>query len=99
MESFNFKLFELQEWIKVMFERLDSAASVLALFQMTNPSADNFQLCGPLRKTSLSSDPWWPTMARAAEGMDWLTGSPCCQSVPNMGTNSVFLIGTLFINC
>lgn len=56
MENFNFKPFELQEWIKVMFERLDSAASVLALFQMTNPSADNFQLWGPLRKTSVSSD-------------------------------------------
>lgn len=42
MESFNFKHFELQEWIKVMFERLDSAASVLALFQMTDPSAGNF---------------------------------------------------------
>lgn len=44
MESFNLKPFELQEWIKVMFERLDSAASVLALFQMTNPSADNSAL-------------------------------------------------------
>lgn len=58
MESFNFKHFELQEWIKVMFERLDSAASVLALFQMTDPSAGNFQLCGPVRKTSGSSDSW-----------------------------------------
>jgi len=56
MESFNFKPFELQEWIKVMFERLNSAASVLALFQMTALSADNFQLCGPVRKTSVSSD-------------------------------------------
>lgn len=71
MESFNFKPFELQEWIKVMFERLDSAASVLALFQMTNPSADNFQLCGPSRKTSLTSGSQWPTMAPGAEWMDW----------------------------
>lgn len=55
MESFNFKAFELQERIKVMFERLDSAASVLASFQMTAPGADTFQLRGPLRKTSVSS--------------------------------------------
>lgn len=53
MERFNFKPFELQEWNKVTFERLDSAASVLALPQMTNPDAGNFQLCVPLRKTSV----------------------------------------------
>lgn len=57
MESFNFKSFELQEWNKVMFERLDSAASGLALLQLTNPDGDNFQLRVPLRKRSVRSDP------------------------------------------
>lgn len=55
MKSFNFKAFELQERIKVMFERLDPAASVSASFQMTNPGAGTFRLHGPLRKTSVSS--------------------------------------------
>lgn len=58
MESFNFIPFALQEWNKVTFERLDSAASVLAVLQMTNPDGDNFQLCVPLRETSVRSDSW-----------------------------------------
>lgn len=58
MESFNFKPFELREWNKVRFERLDSAASVLAVLQMTNPDGDNFQLSVPLRETSVRSDSW-----------------------------------------
>lgn len=56
MEDFNFEPFELLEWIKVTFERLDSAASVLASFQMTIPSEENFCLCGPEGKMSLSSN-------------------------------------------
>lgn len=58
MERFNFKPFELQDWNKVMFERLDSAASVLAVLQIINPAGDNFQLHVPLRKTSVRSDSW-----------------------------------------
>lgn len=71
MENFNFKPFALQEWNKVTFERLDSAASVLAVLQMTNPDGDNFQLRVPLRKKSVGLDSWWQTVSPAAEGMAW----------------------------
>lgn len=51
-----------------MSEELDFTASVLALFQMTNPSADNFWLSGLAGKTSSGR----LTMASAMNRSGWL---------------------------
>lgn len=64
-----------------MSEGLDFTASVLALFQMTNPSADNFWLCGLVGKTSVSSDSGRLTMAPVVNRSGWLISQPREQSL------------------